>query len=296
MRVKNTLGMAATSVAMVLVCACGGDDSASEGTPEETGSESSSDSATSDGESAGTSGSEGDSTSGGESSGESSGTSGGEGSSTDGEGLCGELACEDALVLDLSLQESVAATEVSSVADGPDWVSAVDATAGGSAGAAMNPWLYMKFTEGGLEKVDIDDFAALSSSEWDIAAKRFGIRVNSGSSGPGCVEVAAVDTAYGDVETAPDSGFRVESFYDDSCGLIEDSSGIGGPNYVMSSWWGYNGCVTTTEQTFVLTLGDERVVKLVVEAYYAEGQDGCNQSGAMGEGSAEMTWRWQPLE
>ena len=213
------------------------------------------------------------------------------------EGLCGALACEDALALDLSLQEAVSAGAVSSIQVGDDWVSEVDATAGGTMAAPTNPWVYLRFGVDGLEKVEIDDFAALSSGAWDIAAKRFGVRVNSGSSGPGCVEVAAVDGAFAEVDEAPDpTSFAAEDFYDDSCVLVEDMSGQpGSAAFAMAGWWGYAGCVTTTGQVYVLSLADGQLVKLTVEAYYGEGQTACNEDGAMGSGSAEMTWRWRYL-
>ncbi|PRP94836.1 HmuY family protein [Enhygromyxa salina] len=216
----------------------------------------------------------------------------------DGDGDPGELICEDALILDLSLQEKVAEGAVSSTEDGDDWLSSVDASAGGTMAAAMNPWVYMRFGDAGLEKVEIDDYAALSSDAWDIAAKRFGIRANSGNSGPGMVGVAAAAGSYADVDVAPDpSSFAIEDFYTDDCVLIEDMSGLpGNPAYAMANWWGYAGCVTTSNQVFVLSLPDDRMVKLTVEAYYAEGQAACNENGTMGSGSAEMTWRWRFLE
>ncbi len=294
MRAMTTLSATAKIAVLCTLFACSGDDSAGQSESGETtdATATATDSNSNSGDVTGTTGATGEDPS----TGEDSSTSSSGGDSTGEGALCSELACEDALVLDLSLQESVAETDVSSIVDGEDWLASVDASAGGSAGAATNPWLYMRFTDTGLEKVDIDDFAALTSSQWHIAAKRFGVRVNSGSSGPGCVEVALAGDVYSEVDSAPDSGFAEESFYDGSCALIVDGSGIGGPNYAMTSWWGYNGCVTTSEQVFAVALDDQRVVKLVIEAYYAEGQEGCNESGAMGTGSAEMTWRWRFLD
>lgn len=203
------------------------------------------------------------------------------------------LACEDAAIQDLSLQEKVSMGEVSGALDGGDWVNQLDATAGGTANAAMNAWLYLRFTDDGLVKVDIDDIAALGSNAWDIAAKRYGIRVNSGSSGPSCVTVAAATGAYAAVSAAPaESEFAAESYFGADCSLIQDSHMLGDPDYRMAAWWDYAGCVKTTGAPFVLRLGDGRAVKLVVEAYYAEGQAACNETNAMGSGSAMMTWRW----
>jgi hypothetical protein len=209
-----------------------------------------------------------------------------------------EPACIDAAIQDLSLQDDkVSDGAVASAKDGGDWVSQVDASAGGTVDAPMNPWVYLRFTDDGLEKVTLDDVAALASAGWDVAAKRYGVRANSGASGPSCVTVAAPGGSYADVTAAPDaSEFAAESFYTDECVLIEDGTDLpGSPDYRMAGWWGYNGCVTTTAAPFVLRLADGRAVKLVVESYYGAGQDACNEAGAMGTDAAHMTWRWSFL-
>lgn len=213
---------------------------------------------------------------------------------------CGlvEPACVDEAIQDLSLHDDkVSEGDVSSEKDGGDWVSVVDATAGGTPNAPMNPWIYLRFTADGLEKVAIDDLTAFESADWDIAAKRFGIRVNSGTGGPSCVTVAAPGGAYADVTAAPAADqFAKEAFYTADCKLIEDNSGLAGnPAYLTATWWGYTGCVTTTGEPFVLQLADGSFVKLVVEQYYGSGQEECNASGAMGSMSAMMTWRWSFL-
>ncbi|WP_434427686.1 HmuY family protein [Nannocystis pusilla] len=209
-----------------------------------------------------------------------------------------EVPCIDAAIQDLSLHDDkVSDAEVTSAQEGADWVSRVDASAGGTMGAAMNPWVYLRFTDAGLERVDLDDVAALESGAWDIAAKRYGIRVNSGSSGPSCVTVAAPAGTYADLDAAPpDAEFAPEDYYDDACVLQEDGSGLpGSPAYRMAGWWGYTGCVTTTGFPYALRLADGRAVKLVIEAYYEGGQDDCNDNGTMGTGPALMTWRWSFL-
>ena len=209
-----------------------------------------------------------------------------------------EVPCIDAAIQDLSLQDDkVSDADVRNEQDGADWLTRLDASAGGTMAAAMNPWVYLRFTDAGLERVDLDDVAATESGAWDIAAKRFGIRVNSGSSGPSCVTVAAPAGDYAGIDAAPpDSEFAAEDYYDDACALREDGSGLpGSPAYRMASWWGYTGCVTTTGFPFALRLADGRAVKLVVEAYYEEGQAACNDNGTMGTGAALMTWRWSFL-
>ncbi|MEZ4381328.1 MAG: HmuY family protein [Nannocystaceae bacterium] len=219
---------------------------------------------------------------------------------TTGGHACGlaEVPCVPQAIEELGLlADTVSDASVSNSADGDGWRSVLDASAGGAMAAAMNPWVYLRFTDAGLARVDLDDVAATESDAWDVAAKRYGIRVNSGTSGPSCVLVATAEGDYAAIAAAPDDAeFAAERYYDDSCALIEDSSGIAGnPAYRMSGWWGYAGCVTTTGQSYVVRLADGRDVKLVIDAYYAEGQEACNESGSMGTGSATMTWRWSYL-
>lgn len=225
-------------------------------------------------------------------------TSGTDGETT-GTTACGEaVPCEDAMILDLGLVGgTVSAGAVGNTADGADWVSTVDATAGGIVDAPNNPWIYLRFTDDGLEKVEVDDLQSLESSDWHIAAKRFGIRLNSGSGGPSCVSRATLDGNYADIDAVPDDAtFGNEAFYDGSCTIVDDGSGAGGANYALTPWWFYPGCVGVTYTPFALELEDGRHVKLVVESYYESGQMQCNDTGAMGSGSANFTWRWSFLD
>ena len=60
----------------------------------------------------------------------------------------------------------------------------------------------------------------------------------------------------------------------------------------MGQWWEYPGCVATTMIPHVVQLSSGRQVKVVIEAYYGDGQDNCNDRGAMGSDSANITMRW----
>lgn len=100
--------------------------------------------------------------------------------------------CTDQMILDLGLVDgTISAGGVTNAADGAGWASTVDATAGGITEASNNPWIYLRFTSEGLEKIEVDDLQALESIDWDIAAKRIGIRLNSGVSGASTVAAAA---------------------------------------------------------------------------------------------------------
>ena len=207
-----------------------------------------------------------------------------------------EISCEDDLFLDLSLQDDkISEGDVVSNQDGNDFVTTVDATAGGYSSATSNPWVYIKFTDNGAEKVDINDEEALTSMDWDLSFRRFIIRVNGGVSGPSCVgAVSFLESTYETLTEIPEGlSFVSDSFYTSDCTLINDSSGLpDSPQTALSSWWEYPGCVKTTMYPHLIQLADGRVVKMVVEQYYAEGQDTCNDSGSPGSDGANISFRW----
>jgi hypothetical protein len=295
---RSLLVVAAGLALSLASLACGDDDTGDDGSADpmtsSTSSEPASEGSTQGGEPGTSTGSpsteSGEEPPGGSSSGDESGEP---------PACAGEVACEDALVLDLGFVEGVVSEgAVESTPDGSGFVSRVDASAGGLPGAPTNPWIYLRFGEGGLERVDIDDFQSLESHDWNIAAKRFAIRLNSGTAGPSCVHGAALDgTDYEDVTEVPaGTELAAEAFFDDECTLVDDGSGQGAPAYLLTPWWTYPGCVATTGVPFVLGLSDGRTLKLVIDAYYAEGQAECNEMGAMGQDSAHFTWRWSFLE
>lgn len=210
--------------------------------------------------------------------------------------LAEEPECVDDMILDLGLQESVSTGAVTTEAGDSGFVTEIDATAGGFGNTQNNPWTYVVFTDEGAERVDIDDEAALSSMEWHIAAKRYNIRVNSGSSGVSCVGAAPLlDRSYDDVTAADIEGvtFNEDDFYTPDCTLINDSSGLeGNPQVALGAWWSYSGCVKTSGIPFLVQLDNGRVLKLEVQSYYSSGQEACNTSDAPGEGSGNLTMRW----
>lgn len=209
-----------------------------------------------------------------------------------------EVPCVDQIILDLALQDDkVSEGAVDTSSDGTDFITTVDARAGGMQNAASNPWVYVKFTESGAEKVEIDDETALEDMGWDLSLKRFNIRLNSGSSGPSCVGSAALSGSdYDSLSEAPsDVSYELESFYTEECSFLDDGSGLENPALVLSGWWTYPGCVATSMIPHVLQLADGSLVKLVVEEYYGSGQDNCNSGNGMGSDSALITFRWSYL-
>lgn len=207
-----------------------------------------------------------------------------------------EIVCEDAAILDLSLHDDkVSDGAVSSTEEGMDFVSIVDASAGGYNAASSNPWVYVKFTTDGLEKVEIDDETALESMDWDLSLRRFILRLNGGSTGASCVSsVSFLENTYEGLTEVPEGVSYIEdNFYTEDCTIINDSSGLpGSPQVALAPWWSYDGCVQTTKVPHLIQLADGSIVKMVVEAYYESGQEDCNSGVGPGNGSAIYTLRW----
>jgi hypothetical protein len=211
-----------------------------------------------------------------------------------------DMECVDEMILDLSLHEEVNPDDVDNEQDGSDWVSLVDASAGGMNSSSDSPWIYVRFTESGMEKVEIDDESALEDMSWHLSARRYVVRLDSGSAGPGCVGAIVVKgKSYDEVSEADIEGanFKLENYYDDECEIIEDDSGLPGSiDVLLGGWWDYTSCLETTGQPFLVQLDDGHVLKLVVESYYkGEGQTECNEEGSTRKDGGFLTFRWQFL-
>ncbi len=212
--------------------------------------------------------------------------------------VCSEataIACEDAMVQELSLHDDkVNKGEVTTTTEGTDFVTLVDATSGGSSGATKNAWVYVHFSETGAEKLEIDDESALTDLGWHLALRRYVLRLNGGDGGPSCVGASPMprktyeELSVDDVEGAE---FELEDFYSDTCKL--DTDQIGTVLTTMSDWYDYQTCVATTDTPFLIQLEDGHVIKLVVESYYdGEGQAECNDGGSTDFDGGWLTLRW----
>lgn len=214
------------------------------------------------------------------------------------------IACEDAVLLDMNLQPDPAPGLISTEPGAAGWTSKIDATAGGAFASVPHSYVYGKFTASGLEKVDISDEASLGSMDWDIAFRRYVIRINSGDSGPSCVEAARVPgmVKFDDVTTLPDTlTYHPDDYFTDSCDFIPDGSGLeNSPATALSAYWTYPGCVKMTDYVFVLTLADGHHVKLSVDSYYEPSvQDQCDTTDMIpmsNTGSANFVMRWAFLD
>jgi HmuY protein len=214
------------------------------------------------------------------------------------------VACEDNILLDMNLQADITPgliTTEPNAAGG--FVSKIDATAGGAFTSDPDSYTYGKFTAEGLVKVDISDEASLTSMDWDIAFRRYVVRINSGDSGPSCVQAARVpNTTYDEVTALPDTvTFREDDYFTDDCTFIPDGSGLeNSPATALSAYWTYPGCVKMSDYVFVLALADGHHLKLIVDSYYEPTvQEQCDTTDSIpmsNTGAANFVVRWAFLD
>ena len=163
----------------------------------------------------------------------------------------------------------VSAGAVSVTTTGGVTAGTVDATAGGTAAAADNPYVYLDLVAG--TKVAITDTASLSSTAWHVAFKRSGIKLNGGDSGPGQVAAASVAaTTLAEVTTAP-GGLAVDDWADGDCNLLAGPTGE--PATVMSAWYDYDDqthVLTAKPQVWVIRVAPGVFRKLRVITYYGD--------------------------
>ncbi|MBU0553234.1 HmuY family protein [Myxococcota bacterium] len=218
--------------------------------------------------------------------------------------VCSEpsfVTCEDQMILEMALQPDPAPGRISNDASDSQqgvWLSEIDATAGGAFANPPHAFVYGRFTDEGMEKVDIDDEAALESMDWDIAFRRYMIRLNGGESGPACVSAWRADrgAAFEDQGIPADDAYQMDQHYTPECVFVDDGSGLEtSPRTALSSYYSYEGCVKMTERVYVLRLASGRLLKLQVLGYYTlDVQAQCQTTGQtpMPSGSGNMTVKW----
>lgn len=226
---------------------------------------------------------------------------GGSGAGGEASGTCSEpvpIACSDEVILGLNAQKDPAPGLITNEPDGSGFRTTVDATGGGPSPKTPHSYVYGRFTETGLEKVEIGDEAALESMDWDIAFRRYIVRINSADSGPSCVTAARVpgDPGYDDFTSEPEGlKFRKDDYFTDSCAFIPDGSGLeNSPATALSSYWEYPSCVAMTGHVFVVQLKDGRHLKLVVTSFYEDlqKQEECNTMGSIMATGGTIRLRW----
>lgn len=176
-----------------------------------------------------------------------------------------------------------------------EFTTAIDARAGGT--DPQTSFIYGRFTASGFQKEALSDLQALESQDWDIAVRRYVLRLNSGVSGPSCTQGARVPPGIsfeGLTQVPPGLDWRTEGYFSPTCDFVADTSGIGAPSTALSSYWKYSSCLQMTYNVFVLHLRDDRYVKLQVIGYYElADQAECNAGRAsQPRSAANVRIRW----
>jgi len=210
------------------------------------------------------------------------------------------VMCTDQSIQQLPLFRPVNNGTVGNMVAGGVFTSTIDATAGGI--TPTESYVYAKFnSDVGLTAVAIGDEDAFNSLDWDIAFRRYIIRLNSGVSGPSCVTGArtAPGTTFDSVTAVPDGlTFNAEQYFTATCDFVPDGSGLGGPGTVLQSYWSYSACLKMTGNVYILQLADGHAVKLQVLDYYTPAsQMQCDTMNTIPEpsGAANYTIEWAYL-
>lgn len=205
--------------------------------------------------------------------------------------------CQDESVSDLGLRDVLSQGAITEEGATPGELTHIDATGGGL--MAPQSYTYARFTDAGLVKVEITDEDAFEDMTWDIAFRRYVIRLNGGVAGPSCVQGARAlpGVAFDDITSVGELNLNQEGYLTASCELVNDGSGLpNAPATVLSSFWEYPGCVKMTGNPFVIELADGRAVKLEVLSYYnPTAQQECqdtNTTTTRPSGSANIRIRW----
>ena len=185
---------------------------------------------------------------------------------------------------------SVSTGAVTNQADGDAMLTTVDASAGGIDMEATSPFVYLDLTGSEATAVDINDVQSFSDATWDIALKRYVIRANGGDSGPGGVEVAAIqgDDLSAVTATPDQSRFGSDSWTGADCSYQHD--GIGGPLTRFSDWFTVDpsmGTLTPNPLVYVVKTHTGTLVKIDIQTYYGDAGDPTK--------AAVVQLRWQPL-
>jgi len=212
------------------------------------------------------------------------------------------VTCVDESILGLDLFVDPNPAMIENTPDGSGYATHVDATGGGF--MPTLGYVYARFTDEGLVRVDVGDEAAFDSMDWDVAFRRFVIRLNSGVSGPSCVGGARTGpTTDYDMLAAPPDGleYRTEEYFTKTCEIVPDGSGLGSPGTALQSFWEYPGCVQMSGNVYVLRLANGRRLKLVVTSYYEPAvQAMCDTDGMISmstpSGAGNLRFRWAFLE
>jgi hypothetical protein len=189
--------------------------------------------------------------------------------------------CTEARRTLIGAVDSVASGAVRTLShDGSTTTLYVDASAGGPAGAASNPWLFLDLGSG--EKVPVTDATSLESTAWDLALKRPLIYTNGGDGGPGMGGADLLPTDFDAVTTndAIAAIYPTERFLDRTCAPLLDAN-----DSVMttfSSWYDYDAgthVLSPAAGTWLVRGATGKHYKLRISSYYATEDGGTGMAG-----------------
>lgn len=144
----------------------------------------------------------------------------------------------------------------------------VDASAGGTSGAATSPYLYLSLATG--TKASVTDVTSQTSTAWDLAIKRPLLFTNDGDGGPGMGGAVLVDKAFADVTKTDAVGLQTEVLFDADCNPMTDPTGAAATTF--ATWYDYDGAthlLSPHPGTWIVRGGDGKLYKLAIETYYA---------------------------
>jgi hypothetical protein len=156
-------------------------------------------------------------------------------------GEAGGGSCEPTAEAALGLVDAVSVGMVEVLDDSAGVTTVrVDASAGGVAAQAGNPYTYFSLSES--SRVDVTDIASLSSKDWDLAFKRDHVRSNSGDSGPGSAGVIEIEGMDFDAVSASDADgltIAVDEFLNAFDCQPPNNPGAKPPT-ALSGWYDYD--------------------------------------------------------
>jgi hypothetical protein len=156
----------------------------------------------------------------------------------------------------------------------------IDASAGGPALAASNPYIYVNLER--AQRVDVTDKSARTSTDWDLALKRHVIFTNGGDGGPGQGGAASVSKPFDQVTAGDAPSLSPESFFDQDCNAKTDQ--IGALATTFSDWYDYDtgtNQLTPKATTYVIKGGTGKTFKVSIQTYYGTADGGTGQAGAL---------------
>lgn len=198
-----------------------------------------------------------------------------------GAGSDGTSSCTAARAQLLGAIDSVSTGNVSLLSNSAGIATLyIGASAGGTAAAAMNPWIFVSLSDS--SQVEVTDLSSTASSAWDLALKRPLLYTNGGDGGPGEGGAVLIDKAF-EAVTAADAAqatFASEKFFDADCNPIVDLTGAVATSF--SAWYDYDASTHVLSPhagTWLVHGATGKLFKLRIKTYYATPEGGTGTAG-----------------